>query len=54
MYFLDKFITLNEKVFKTIDDQQEIIDTIDDMFSLSYNIKDKTVDSVENLIRDSK
>ena len=51
---VEKFINTSEEVSKSIDDQQEIVKTNEDIFSLLYSIKDKTVEAVKKGIIESK
>ena len=51
---VEKYIKDSEKVSKTIDEQQALIDSIDELFDLLYNIKEKTVKTVKFSILESK
>lgn len=44
---IDNFIINSEKVLHTIEEQQNIIDSIDNLFDLLYNIKEITVEKVK-------
>ena len=47
-------INLVEKVSNSIDDQQNVIDSVTDLFDLLFHIKEKKVDYVSKFIEDSK
>ena len=51
---IDKYIVNNENVSEEIDNQQEIIDKIDELFDLLYHIKEITVDFVVDSIKNSR
>ncbi|KAK8842926.1 hypothetical protein M9Y10_025792 [Tritrichomonas musculus] len=53
LYDIDSSINEYEKISQAIDEQQIIIDSINELFDLLYNIKEKTVDSVKNKIIES-
>ena len=50
---INKYINNSEKVAQSIDDQQTIIDSIDELFDWIYNIRDLTVNSVKSHILNS-
>ena len=51
---IDNFIENNQKVSDIIDNKSNKMESIEDLFDLLYNIKEKTVDVVAQLIKDSK
>ena len=46
---IQRIIESNEKVNQIIDEQQEIVDLIEQLFEWLYNIKTLTVEKVKNL-----
>ncbi|KAK8841740.1 hypothetical protein M9Y10_026687 [Tritrichomonas musculus] len=51
---IQRIIESNEKVNQIIDEQQEIVDLIEQLFEWLYNIKTLTVEKVKKLILESK
>lgn len=51
---VEKFINSSEKVSQAIDEHQTIIDSIENLFYLLYNIKEKTVKTVKTAIIESE
>lgn len=50
---IDKFIKMSEKVSQTIDDQETLIDSNEELFDWLYHIKENNVETVKNLIVNS-
>ena len=51
---VENFINASEKVSKKLDEYQEIVDSVEDLFNLLYSIKEKGIEIVKNSIIDSK
>ncbi|KAK8843767.1 hypothetical protein M9Y10_024837 [Tritrichomonas musculus] len=51
---IDKMICEYEKISETIDDQQQLIESIEELFECLYHIKEKTVKEVSRLIVESE